>query len=65
MKFMVLDDNIRAQARAADAPRYKEAARHNTHYSDSYQHLDELFDKTFITDYFMDRSAAAGVRSEK
>jgi len=30
-----------------------------------YQYLDDLFDKTFITDYFMERSAAAAVRPEK
>ena len=27
--------------------------------SDTYQYLDDLLDKTFLTDYFLDRSAAA------
>lgn len=26
--------------------------------SDTYQYLDELLDKTFVTDYFLDRSAS-------
>ena len=55
MKFMLLD-NVRAQGAATE--RYKEDIRHSSHYSDSYQHLDDLLDKTFVTDYFMDRSAS-------
>lgn len=55
MKFMLLD-NVRAQGAATE--RYKEDRRHSSHYSDSYQHLDDLLDKTFVTDYFMDRSAS-------
>jgi len=55
MKFMLLD-NVRAQEAATK--RYKEDIRHASHYSDSYQHLDDLLDKTFVTDYFMDRSAS-------
>ena len=27
------------------------------HYTDTYQYLDDLLDKTFLTDYFLDRSA--------
>jgi hypothetical protein len=27
--------------------------------SDTYQYLDDLLDKTFLADYFLDRSAAA------
>jgi hypothetical protein len=27
--------------------------------NDTYQYLDDLLDKTFLTDYFLDRSAAA------
>jgi hypothetical protein len=26
--------------------------------SDTYKYLDDLLDKTFLTDYFLDRSAA-------
>lgn len=55
MKFMLLD-NVRAQG--AITERYKEDRRHASHYSDSYQHLDDLLDKTFVTDYFMVRSAS-------
>jgi hypothetical protein len=29
-------------------------------YSDTYQYLDDLLDKTFLTDYFLDRPASAG-----
>lgn len=53
MKFMLLD-NVTAQGELTE--RYKEDRKHISHYSDSYQHLDELLDKTFVTDYFMDRS---------
>jgi hypothetical protein len=27
--------------------------------SNKYQYLDELLDKTFVTDYFLDRAATA------
>ena len=33
--------------------------RAQTTTTDVYQYLDDLLDKTFITDYFLDRSAAA------
>jgi len=54
---MILD-----KAREAhDAP-----ARSGSGSGSAYQYLDDLFDKTFITDYFMERSAAAAaVRPEK
>jgi len=32
---------------------------HNT-YADRYHYLDQLLDKTFITDYFMDRARSDG-----
>lgn len=44
-------------------------ARHN-HSSSKYQYLDDLLDKTFITDYFLDRappveaSASSASKSE-
>jgi len=44
MKFMIL-----YKTRKPDDARARSA----------YQYLDDLLDKTFITDYFMDRSAAA------
>ena len=56
MKLMLLD-NVRAQETAADQ-RYKKDGHNISHYSDSYRYLDELLDKTFVTDYFMDRSAS-------
>jgi hypothetical protein len=50
MKFTVLD------ARVDDG---------YAHYTDTYTYLDDLLDKTFLTDYFLDRtvpsSAAASV----
>lgn len=59
MKFMLLD-NVRAHGAgsATATDRYKKDGHPNSHYSDSYQYLDELLDKTFVTDYFMDRSAS-------
>lgn len=61
MKFMVLDKG--GYADDASAIHYK----NNTHTASAsaYQHLDDLLDKTFITDYFMDRSAAASEAAEK
>lgn len=29
------------------------------HSSSKYQYLDDLLDKTFVTDYFLDRAAAS------
>lgn len=55
---LVLLDNVRAQETAA-TQRYKKDGHNISHYSDSYQYLDELLDKTFVTDYFMDRNAGA------
>jgi hypothetical protein len=47
MKFRILDSH-RGDERVAhdDKP-----------YSDKYQYLDDLLDKTFIVDYFMDHAA--------
>lgn len=33
--------------------------RAQTTTTDVYQYLDDLLDKTFLTDYFLDRSSAA------
>ncbi len=46
MKFAILD------ARA------HRSAQHARPSSDTYQYLDDLLDKTFLTDYFLDRSPA-------
>jgi hypothetical protein len=32
--------------------------------SSKYQYLDELLDKTFVTDYFLDRSATTALASD-
>jgi hypothetical protein len=57
MKFVVLDDmKSRAEAAAAHDAQHKNI--HNT-YGDRYHYLDQLLDKTFITDYFMDRAGSA------
>ena len=47
MKFAILD------ARAHGS------AQHARPSSDTYQYLDDLLDKTFLTDYFLDRSSDA------
>ena len=44
MKFTILD------ARVHDEREFT---------SNKYQYLDELFDKTFVTDYFLDRSVSS------
>jgi hypothetical protein len=56
MKFMILDKTRKAD----DAP-----ARSGSGSGSAYQYLDDLLDKTFITDYFMDRSATATDMPEK
>ena len=59
MKFVVLDDmKSRAEAAAAAAHDAQHKNIHNT-YADRYHYLDQLLDKTFITDYFMDRAGSA------
>ena len=55
MKFVVLDD-MKSRAAADEDDRRKNI--HNT-YGDRYHYLDQLLDKTFITDYFMDRAGSA------
>jgi hypothetical protein len=51
MKFKLLDNK-----EVSTTERYNETdQQHKSHYSDSYQYLDELLDKTFILDYFMER----------
>ena len=52
MKFAILD------ARAHGS------AQHARHSSDTYQYLDDLLDKTFLTDYFLDRSTATEAEPE-
>jgi len=62
MKFVVLDD-MKSQMVSDKDDRRKNI--HNT-YTDQYHYLDQLLDKTFITDYFMDRAAgAAGAAGDK
>ena len=50
MKFAILDSSV------------EHSNPHEHHdgktYSDKYQYLDDLLDKTFIVDYFMDHAAA-------
>jgi len=58
MKFVVLDD-MKSQMVSDEDDRI-----HNT-YTDQYHYLDQLLDKTFITDYFMDRAAGAAAASDK
>lgn len=50
MKFKIVDVTSRAS----------ENDTNNIHrsVSETYQYLDELLDKTFVTDYFLDRSAS-------
>lgn len=43
MKFTVLDTRVDGHA----------------HYTDTYTYLDDLLDKTFLTDYFLDRTTPA------
>ena len=46
MKFEILDARTHANAHA-----------HESSSSTKYQYLDELLDRTFITDYFLDKSS--------
>lgn len=49
MKFTVLDARVDADGRT-DA---------RAHYTYTYTYLDDLLDKTFLTDYFLDRTTPA------
>ena len=51
MKFMILDKTRKPD----DAPARSVSGSES---GSGYKYLDDLLDKTFITDYFMDRSAA-------
>jgi hypothetical protein len=48
MKFEILDARTHAHAHAH---------AHESSSSTKYQYLDELLDRTFITDYFLDKSS--------
>ena len=54
MKFRILDSHIQHSHRRDD----NRAAHDDKPYSDKYQYLDDLLDKTFIVDYFMVHAAA-------
>jgi len=58
MKFMILD-----KVREADDAPYASASASGS--GSAYQYLDDLLDKTFITDYFMDRSATAAAAADR
>lgn len=47
MKFTVLDTRVDAHGHA------------HAHYTDTYTYLDDLLDKTFLTDYFLDRTVSS------
>ena len=47
MKFTVLDTRVDTHGHA------------HAHYTDTYTYLDDLLDKTFLTDYFLDRTTPA------
>jgi hypothetical protein len=62
MKFVILDD---VKSQSIDNHHDKKVDRENLHnnnnntYVDRYRYLDELLEKTFIADYFIDRAAVA------
>ena len=47
MKFTVLDTRVDTHGHA------------HADYTDTYTYLDDLLDKTFLTDYFLDRTTPA------
>ena len=51
MKFEILDSHTHGHAHAHGHTRGDKSS------STKYQYLDELFDRTFITDYFLDRAS--------
>ena len=51
MKFTVLDTRV-------DARVHTHGHAH-ADYTDTYTYLDDLLDKTFLTDYFLDRTTPA------
>lgn len=58
MKFTLLD------SRVAQSNRHEHHARHeHKTYTDKYQYLDDLLDKTYLVDYFMAHDADAASTS--
>ena len=53
MKFEILDSHAHGHSRAHG---HSHAHGHESS-STKYQYLDELLDRTFITDYFLDKSS--------
>ena len=51
MKFAVLDGQAHGEAHGQ--------SHGQSHGDDHYTYLDDLLDKTFLTDYFLDRTTAA------
>jgi hypothetical protein len=57
MKFEILDSHVHAHGHAHAHAHAHGHTRGDKSSSTKYQYLDELFDRTFITDYFMDRAS--------
>jgi len=58
MKFRLLDTTTTHHAHHTQHMHQLYKARDT--YTDTYQYLDDLLDKTYLTDYFMDKSAGVG-----
>ena len=50
-------EHARIAEYGADKHANKKDTRDETYYSETFQYLDDLMDKTFITKYFLNRSA--------
>ena len=58
MKFEILDGHGRAHGRAHGHGHSRAHTHGDESSSTKYQYLDELLDRTFITDYFLDKSSS-------
>lgn len=56
MKFRLLDTNTAHNANHAHHTHHMHEIHKRRTYTDTYQYLDDLLDKTYLTDYFMNKS---------
>lgn len=61
MKFRLLDTNTAHNANHAHHTLHNHEIHKHRIYTDTYQYLDDLLDKTYLTDYFINKSDGTNV----
>lgn len=62
MKFRLLDTNTTHHASNTEHM-HQQLYKVRDTYTNTYQYLDDLLDKTYITDYFMNKSSDSGIET--